>query len=140
MASNSLGRPKFAYHIPSTAAKQVTAALQNPYEALVTLQFSRLRHLCRFEKGGYCKRSKKELRTSKLPPNPKIRIMTILHQLFNPPARVSTCAVFAIPLSLYWNNTCLSFSKVSILMDSPGWIFEIVLYGVKSGESLLLKW
>jgi len=38
MASNSLGRPKFAYHVPSTATKQVTAALQNPYETLVTLQ------------------------------------------------------------------------------------------------------
>jgi predicted ArsR family transcriptional regulator len=58
-ASNSLGRPKFAYHVPSTAAKQVTAALQNPHEALVTLQFTRLRHLCRFEKGGYCKEAKK---------------------------------------------------------------------------------
>jgi predicted ArsR family transcriptional regulator len=55
MASNSLGRPKFAYRVPSTATKQVTAALQNPYETLVTLQFSRLKHLCRFEKGGYCK-------------------------------------------------------------------------------------
>jgi len=42
VASNSLGRPKFAYHVPSTAAKQVTAALQNPYEALVTLLFTRL--------------------------------------------------------------------------------------------------
>ena len=59
MASNSLGRPKFAYHVPSTATKQVAAALQNPYETLVTLQFTRLRHVCRFEKGGYCKETKK---------------------------------------------------------------------------------
>jgi len=59
VASNSLGRPKFAYHILSTATKQVTAALQNPYETLVTLQFTRLRRLCRFEKGGYCKEAKK---------------------------------------------------------------------------------
>jgi predicted ArsR family transcriptional regulator len=36
MPSNNVGRPKFTYHIPSTAAKQVTAALQNPNEALVT--------------------------------------------------------------------------------------------------------
>jgi predicted ArsR family transcriptional regulator len=55
MASNSLGRPKFAYRVPSTAIKQVTVALQNPYDTLVTLQFSRLKHVCRFEKGGYCK-------------------------------------------------------------------------------------
>jgi len=59
MVSNSLGRPKFAYHVPSTATKQVTTALQNPHEALVTLQFSRLRHLSRFDKGGYCKETKR---------------------------------------------------------------------------------
>jgi predicted ArsR family transcriptional regulator len=59
MASNSLGRPKFTYRVPLTATKQVTTALQNPYETLVTLQFTRLRHLCRFEKGGYCKETKK---------------------------------------------------------------------------------
>ena len=41
IASKSLGRPKFAYNIPPTATKQVNAALQNPYETLVTLQFSR---------------------------------------------------------------------------------------------------
>ncbi|MGD0071611.1 MAG: hypothetical protein ABSB71_08645 [Candidatus Bathyarchaeia archaeon] len=60
MASNNVGRPKFIYRIPSTAAKQVTAALQNPHETLVTLQFSRLRHLCRFEKGGHCKETKRD--------------------------------------------------------------------------------
>jgi hypothetical protein len=59
MVSNSLGRPKFVYHVLSTATKQVTAALQNPHEALVALQFSRLRHLCRFEKGGFCKEARK---------------------------------------------------------------------------------
>ena len=58
MASNSLGRPRFAYRVPSTATKQVTAALQNPHETLVTMQFTRLRHLCRFEKGGYCKETR----------------------------------------------------------------------------------
>ncbi len=58
MASNSLGRPRFAYRVPSTAAKQVTAALQNPYETLVTMPFTRLRHFCRFEKGGYCKETR----------------------------------------------------------------------------------
>jgi predicted ArsR family transcriptional regulator len=60
MASNNLGRPKFTYSIPSSAAKQVTNTLQNPHEALVTLQFSRLRHLCRFEKGGHCKETKRD--------------------------------------------------------------------------------
>jgi predicted ArsR family transcriptional regulator len=88
MVSNSLGRPKFAYHVPSRATKQVAAALQNPYEALVTLQFSRLRNPLQVREGRLLQRSKEELRTSKLPPNPKITIITILHQLFNPPALV----------------------------------------------------
>jgi len=62
LASNSLGRPKFAYHVPSSATKQVAAALQNPYAGLVTLQLIRLSaraHLCRFEKGDYCKETRK---------------------------------------------------------------------------------
>jgi predicted ArsR family transcriptional regulator len=59
-ASNSLGRPRFTYRVPSTATKQVAAALQNPYETFVTLQFSRLKHVCRFEKGGYCKERRSE--------------------------------------------------------------------------------
>jgi predicted ArsR family transcriptional regulator len=59
-ASNNLGRPKFTYRVPLSAAGQVTTdALQNPYETLVTLQFSRLRHICRFEKGGHCKETRK---------------------------------------------------------------------------------
>jgi predicted ArsR family transcriptional regulator len=67
MASNSLGRPKFAYRVPSTATKQVTAALQNPYETLVTMQFSRLKHVCRLEKGGYCKERRSECRPQNCP-------------------------------------------------------------------------
>jgi hypothetical protein len=39
--------------------------------------------------GRILQRSKEELRASKLPPNQKIRIITILHQLFNPPARAA---------------------------------------------------
>jgi len=59
VASNSFGRPRFAYHVPSRTMKQVAAALQNPCVELVALPFSRLKHLCRFEKGGYCKETKK---------------------------------------------------------------------------------
>jgi len=58
-ASNSFGRPRFAYHVPSRTVKQVTVALEDPYVELVALPFSRLRHVCRFEKGGYCKETKK---------------------------------------------------------------------------------
>jgi predicted ArsR family transcriptional regulator len=58
-AANSFGRPKFAYHAPSRTTKQVSLALQDPHVALVALPFSRLRHLCRFEKGGHCKETRR---------------------------------------------------------------------------------
>jgi len=96
MASTNLGRPKFTYHVSSTATKQVTAALENPNEALMALQLSRLRHVCRFEKGGHCKEAKKELQPSNLPPNQKIGVMTILHQFLEKPAR-ATLIPRAIP-------------------------------------------
>jgi len=57
--ANSFGRPKFTYHVPSRTTKQVTVALQNPNVELVTLPFSRLKHVCKFEKGGYCKETKR---------------------------------------------------------------------------------
>ena len=57
--SNSFGRPKFAYHVPFRTKKQVNAALGDPQVELVAIAFSRLRHVCRFEKGGYCKETKK---------------------------------------------------------------------------------
>ena len=58
--ANSFGRPVFAYHVPSGTAKQVSFALQDPHVELVALPFSRLRHVCRFEKGGRCKETKRE--------------------------------------------------------------------------------
>jgi predicted ArsR family transcriptional regulator len=59
VAENSFGRPKFTYHVPSRTTKQATVALQNPNVELVALPFSRLRHVCRFEKGGYCKETER---------------------------------------------------------------------------------
>jgi len=61
-AANSFGRPKFAYHVPFRTTKQVSFALQDPHVELVALPFSRLRHVCRFEKGGYCKETKRTVR------------------------------------------------------------------------------
>jgi predicted ArsR family transcriptional regulator len=57
--ANSFGRPNFSYHVPSRTTKQVAVALQDPHVELVALPFSRLRHVCRFEKGGYCKETRK---------------------------------------------------------------------------------
>jgi predicted ArsR family transcriptional regulator len=58
--ANSFGRPKFAYHASSRTTKQVSLALQDPHVELVALPFSRLRHVCRFEKGGHCKETRRE--------------------------------------------------------------------------------
>ena len=60
VAANGFGRPKFAYHIPSRSTKQVIAALKDPHVELVAIPFSRIRHICRFEKGGYCKETKRD--------------------------------------------------------------------------------
>jgi DNA-binding Lrp family transcriptional regulator len=59
LAATGFGRPKFAYHVPLRTSKQVTAALEDPAMELVAIPFSRLRHVCRFEKGGYCKETRK---------------------------------------------------------------------------------
>ncbi len=53
--AKSFGRPRYAYHIPPKTTKQVVAALEDPGVELVTMPFSRVRHICRFEKGGWCK-------------------------------------------------------------------------------------
>jgi predicted ArsR family transcriptional regulator len=53
--SKGLGRPAFTYSIPPKVKRQVSLALSDPFTEVVSITFSRLRHLCRFEKGGYCK-------------------------------------------------------------------------------------
>ena len=56
--AKGFGRPGYVYHVPSKTAKQVTAALEDPSVELVTIPFSRVKHVCRFEKGGWCKEKK----------------------------------------------------------------------------------
>jgi len=65
--SNERGRPKFAYLIPVRVRQQVSAALLDPSLEIVSLSFSRLKHLCRFEKGGYCKQAKKRCEAQNCP-------------------------------------------------------------------------
>jgi predicted ArsR family transcriptional regulator len=59
LPATGFGRPKFAYRVPSKTTKQVNAALEDMHVELVAIAFSRLRHVCRFEKGGRCKETKK---------------------------------------------------------------------------------
>ena len=68
-----LGRPKFAYSISPKLKKQVSAALLDPSIELVHLPFSRLKHLCRFEKGGYCKEVRKDCSPQDCPQLSKVR-------------------------------------------------------------------
>ena len=56
--SRGFGRPKYAYHVPSKAVKQVAVALEDSDVELVTMPFRRVKHVCRFEKGGWCKEKK----------------------------------------------------------------------------------
>jgi hypothetical protein len=69
--SNRLGRPKFTYLIPPKVQQQVSIALSDPSIEIVSLPFSRLKHLCRFEKGGYCKKIKNRCEAQNCPQIPK---------------------------------------------------------------------
>jgi hypothetical protein len=71
--SNTRGRPKYAYSLSSKVRQQVSAALSDPSITIVTLPFSRIKHLCRFEKGGYCKQLRNSCEARTCPQIPKIK-------------------------------------------------------------------
>jgi DNA-binding Lrp family transcriptional regulator len=52
----SPGRPGFTYSLPPDIKHRVSLTLTDPYTVIVSLTFQKLRHLCRYEKGGYCKK------------------------------------------------------------------------------------
>ena len=72
IASEGLGRPKFAYAISPNAKKQVSNSLSDPAIELVHLHFSRLKHLCRFEKAGFCKQTRTGCNVRNCPQIPKV--------------------------------------------------------------------
>ena len=49
------GRPRFVYSIPLGKGKK-TAMLPSSMIGMVSLSFSKLSQVCRFEKGGFCKK------------------------------------------------------------------------------------
>jgi DNA-binding Lrp family transcriptional regulator len=69
--SNGRGRPKYIYSVSPKARRQVSAALSDPSITIVTLPFSRIRHLCRFEKGGYCKQIRNNCNAGSCPQIPR---------------------------------------------------------------------
>jgi hypothetical protein len=55
-AKNSLGRPSFTYALPPCIRQRVDLVVTEPRTPIVSLTFQKLRRLCRYEKGGYCKK------------------------------------------------------------------------------------
>jgi predicted ArsR family transcriptional regulator len=55
---NGPGRPRSTYSLPPNVRHQADLIVTEPYTTIVSLTFQKLRHLCRFEKGGYCKKIK----------------------------------------------------------------------------------
>ena len=49
------GRPKFTYSVP-VGGGGVPGMLPNSSTGVVSLSFSKLSQICRFEKGGFCKK------------------------------------------------------------------------------------
>jgi predicted ArsR family transcriptional regulator len=69
--SKGRGRPRFTYSLPPKRHRQASRLFSDPFDEIVTLPFQKLRHLCRFEKGGYCKKVKRRCESKKCPQIPK---------------------------------------------------------------------
>jgi predicted ArsR family transcriptional regulator len=61
------GRPRFTYSVP-LATSRVPGVLPNPSTDVVSLSFSRLSQICRFEKGGFCKNMRRSCSAQICPP------------------------------------------------------------------------
>jgi len=61
------GRPCFTYSLPPKLRRRVDLTLTEPYTTIVSLTFQKLRHLCRFEKGRYCKKTRKRCEAQNCP-------------------------------------------------------------------------
>jgi len=66
-AKKGRGRPGFIYSLPPEIRNRVALTITKPYTTIVSLTFQRLRHLCRFEKGGYCKKTKRRCEAQNCP-------------------------------------------------------------------------
>jgi len=51
------GRPVFLYSLPPKISHKIALTIKEPQTTIVSLTFQGLKHLCKFEKGGYCKKS-----------------------------------------------------------------------------------
>jgi len=65
--SKGRGRPSFTYSLPPKLHRQASRFILDSFSEVVTLPFRKLRHLSRFEKGGYCKKVKKRCEAQNCP-------------------------------------------------------------------------
>jgi DNA-binding Lrp family transcriptional regulator len=63
----SPGRPSFTYYLSPDIKHRVSLTLTDPYTVIVSLTFKKLKHLCRFEKGGYCKTTRRRCEAQNCP-------------------------------------------------------------------------
>jgi predicted ArsR family transcriptional regulator len=56
---NGPGRPILTYSLPPEIKQRVALTLTDSYSIIASLTFQKLKHLCRFEKGGYCKETRR---------------------------------------------------------------------------------
>jgi len=52
------GRPVFVYSLPPKISHKIALTIKEPQTTIVSLTFQGLKHLCKFEKGEYCKKVK----------------------------------------------------------------------------------
>jgi hypothetical protein len=62
---NGPGRPSFTYALPPNIKQRVDLVVTEPYTTIVSLAFQKLKHLCRFEKGGYYKNTRRRCEARK---------------------------------------------------------------------------
>jgi len=67
MAVEKRGSPVFVYSLPPETRHKVALTIKEPQTTIVSLTFQGLRHLCRFEKGGYCKKIKRKCEAQNCP-------------------------------------------------------------------------
>jgi len=64
---NGPGRSTLTYSLPPKLRRQVDLTVTEPYTTIVSLTFQKLRHLCRFEKGRYCKKTRRRCEAQSCP-------------------------------------------------------------------------
>ena len=52
---NKRGRPKYSYYLTPKLKQHVNLTLKEPHTSLVTLTFTKLKQICKYSKGGFCK-------------------------------------------------------------------------------------